>query len=52
MLLSCGFREVEIIGERGLVSKIGNMAYNAANIVHSRIAAGRRPLEWTWLSTD
>jgi tRNA (mo5U34)-methyltransferase len=52
MLLSCGFREVDVIGERGLLSKIGLTAYHAGNIVHSRIAAGRRPLEWTWLSTD
>jgi tRNA (mo5U34)-methyltransferase len=52
MLLSCGFREVEHIGERRLLSKIGNTAYNAGNIVHSRVAAGRRALEWTWLSTD
>ena len=52
MLLSCGFREVEIIGERGLLSKIGHTAYQVGNIVHSRITAGRLPLEWTWLSTD
>jgi tRNA (mo5U34)-methyltransferase len=52
MLLSCGFREVDVIGARSLASKIGITAYNAANIAHSRVAAGRRPLEWTWLSTD
>jgi tRNA (mo5U34)-methyltransferase len=52
MLLSCGFREVELIGERSLPSKIGLTAYNASNIVHSRVTSSRRPLEWTWLSTD
>lgn len=52
MLLSCGFRDVEIIGERGLLSKIGRTAYQAGNVVHSRITAGRPSLEWTWLSTD
>ena len=52
MLQSCGFREVEIIGQRSLVSKLGHTAYNAANIVHSRITADRLPLKWTYLSTD
>jgi tRNA (mo5U34)-methyltransferase len=52
MLLSCGFRDVEHIGERSLLSKVGITSYNAANVVHSRLSSGRRPLEWTWLSTD
>jgi tRNA (mo5U34)-methyltransferase len=59
MLLTTGFREVDVIGERSLLSKVGHTAYNAANIVHSRITdarsritEGRLPLDWTWLSTD
>jgi tRNA (mo5U34)-methyltransferase len=52
MVQSCGFRETEIVSERSLASKLGHTAYNAGNIVHSRITAGRLPLKWTYLSTD
>jgi tRNA (mo5U34)-methyltransferase len=52
MLLSCGFSEVDHIDERSLLSKVGITAYNATNVIHSRISSRRQPLEWTWLSTD
>jgi tRNA (mo5U34)-methyltransferase len=52
MLRASGFRTVVTIGERSLLGKLGRTAYNAANIIHSRMVAGRAPLNWAYLSTD
>jgi tRNA (mo5U34)-methyltransferase len=52
MVRACGFAEVELVGQRTLPSKLGHAAYNAANIFHSRVARGRSPLRWAYLSTD
>jgi tRNA (mo5U34)-methyltransferase len=52
MLHACGFAEVELIGERNLLGKVGHTCRNAANILHSRFAADRAPLKWSYLSTD
>jgi tRNA (mo5U34)-methyltransferase len=52
MLRASGFREAEIVGGRSLMGKVGQTAYNAANIAHSRMSAARAPLNWAYLSTD
>ncbi len=52
MMRACDFRDVETVGTRGLLGKVGHTAYNAANIVHSRVAAHRSRLKWAYLSTD
>ena len=52
MLRACAFREVDNVGERSLLGRAGHTLYNAANIVHSRVTAGRAPLKWAYLSTD
>jgi tRNA (mo5U34)-methyltransferase len=53
MLRACGFRDVEIVGGRGLLGKVGHTAYNALNIAHSRVATGRDPLNWGYyIGTD
>jgi tRNA (mo5U34)-methyltransferase len=52
MLQTSGFREVECIGPRGLVGRIRHTAYNAANILHSRLVPSRARLKWSYLGTD
>jgi tRNA (mo5U34)-methyltransferase len=53
MLGACGFRDPEIVGARGLLGKVGHTGYNALNIVHSRIAPRRDPLNWGYfIGTD
>jgi tRNA (mo5U34)-methyltransferase len=52
MLRACDFDDVERIGARPFLSKAGHTAYNAANIIHSRVVSGRTPLKWSYLSTD
>jgi tRNA (mo5U34)-methyltransferase len=52
MLRACGFPDVQIVGGHSLFRKMGHTAYNVANVVHSRLAAERVPLRWTYLSAD
>jgi tRNA (mo5U34)-methyltransferase len=53
MLTVAGFRDVEIIGRRSLLGKVGHTAYSALNIAHSRIMPGRDPLNWGYyIGTD
>lgn len=49
MLRTVGFDHVQIIGSRSSLSRI---AYNAGNIVHSRLSQRRAPLALNRLATD
>lgn len=52
MLHEVGFTDVEVIGAPSLARKLGQLGYNAANIVHSRISRSRAPLELNYLTTN
>lgn len=52
MLSDLGFSRIETINRRSPARRLGQVAYNAANIVHSRLSRNRKPLQRNYLTTD
>jgi tRNA (mo5U34)-methyltransferase len=52
MLAAAGFRDARHVGTRSLTSKLGHLAYNIANVTHSRLVKERSSLRWGYLQTD
>ena len=52
MCRAVGFDDVRIVSERGALHRARTLAYNAANIAHSRIVPSRAPLSLGYATTD
>lgn len=52
MLEAVGFDDVRVIDAPPAHRKLGKLAYNAANIAHSRVVSSRNPLSMNYLTTD
>ena len=52
MLRAVGFERLEIVERRNLAGRVGHLAYNAGNIVHSRIMPSRDALPLAYIATD
>jgi tRNA (mo5U34)-methyltransferase len=52
MLREVGFPRVDVIAPRSHAWRAAHLGRNVANIAHSRVARGRNPLGWNYLTTD